>query len=192
MSADARRDVIEQAALEVFGERGYHGASIDEIARRSGVSAPVVYDHFESKQDLYKRLLERHQAELLELWRAQLAGDDPPDRRLERALNAWFEYIESHPAWLMIFRDAPPELADFHNEIRASGLAALGPLTARESIADPGPEVAIATELFRSAVGGVAVWWYENRHVPRERVVAEIMNLLWLGYERVLTGEIRS
>jgi AcrR family transcriptional regulator len=192
LSAEARREVIEEAASEVFAERGYHGASIDDIARRSGVSPPVVYDHFESKQDLYKRLLERHQAELLELWRVQLAGDDPPDRRLERALNAWFEYIESHPAWLMIFRDAPPELADFHNEIRARGLAALGPLTARESIADPGPEVAIATELFRSAVAGVAVWWYENRHVPREQVVAVIMNLLWLGWERVLRGETRS
>jgi len=192
LSAEARREVIEGAASEVFAERGYHGASIDEIARRSGVSAPVVYDHFESKQDLYKRLLERHQAELLDLWRAQLAGDDPPDRRLERALNAWFEYIESHPAWLMIFRDAPPELADFHNEIRARGLAALGPLTARESIADPGPEVAIATELFRSAVGGVAVWWYDHRQIPKEQVVAVVMNLLWLGYERVLRGETRS
>ena len=52
LSAEARRELIEQAAGEVFADRGYHGASIDEIARRSGVSPPVVYDHFESKQDL--------------------------------------------------------------------------------------------------------------------------------------------
>ena len=56
MSAASRREVIEQAATEVFAERGYLGASIDEIARRSGVSAPVVYDHFDSKIDLYRRL----------------------------------------------------------------------------------------------------------------------------------------
>src|SRR5436309_4693937 len=110
LTAEARREVIERAATEVFAEHGYHGASIDEIARRSGVSPPVVYDHFESKQDLYKRLLERHQLELLELWRTELAGDDPPDQRIPRALTAWFEYIESHPAWLLVFRDAPPEL----------------------------------------------------------------------------------
>ena len=53
LSAEARREVIEQAASEVFAEHGYHGASIDEIARRSGVSPPVVYDHFESKKALH-------------------------------------------------------------------------------------------------------------------------------------------
>ena len=107
LSAAARREVIELAASEVFAEHGYHGASINEIASRSGVSPPVVYDHFESKQELYKRLLERHQEDLLELWRVQLAGDDPPEQRIRRALNAWFEYIEAHPAWLMVFRSAP-------------------------------------------------------------------------------------
>ena len=49
------------------------GASIDEIARRSGVSPPVVYDHFASKQDLYMRLLERTRDELLEMWREHLS-----------------------------------------------------------------------------------------------------------------------
>src|SRR4051794_17518404 len=189
LPAQARRELIEQAASEVFAERGYHAASIDEIARRSGVSAPVVYDHFESKQDLYKRLLERHQGDLLELWRVQLAGEEPPQRRIRRALEAWFEYIEAHPAWLMVFRDAPPELADFHREIRARGLEALSPLTAREAIGQGAPEVAIATELFRSAVAGVALWWQDHREVPPDRVVGVIMNLMWLGFERVLEGE---
>jgi len=178
--------VIERAASGVFAERGYHGASIDEIAKRSGVSPPVVYDHFDSKQHLYKRLLERHQSELLELWRVQLAGDDPAKLRIRRALEAWFDYIEEHPAWLLVFRDAPPELADFHRRIRARGLESLSPLTAREGLADSPAEVAIATELFRSAVAGVAVWWQENPDVPRDRVVDTIMNLLWLGFERAL------
>jgi AcrR family transcriptional regulator len=194
LSAEARRELIEQAASDVFVERGYYGASIDEIAKRSGVSAPVVYDHFDSKQDLYKRLLERNQRELLELWRVQLAGDDPPQQRIPRALSAWFEYIEAHPAWLMVFRDAPPELADFHREIRARGLGSLMPLTARESIADAADEaaVAIATEFFRSAVAGVALWWCEHREVPREHVLGVLLNLLWLGFERVLSGETWS
>ena len=63
----------------MFAERGYDGASIDEIARRAGVSAPVVYDHFASKQDLYERLLERTRDELLEVWREHLFTDEPAD-----------------------------------------------------------------------------------------------------------------
>ena len=195
MSAAARREVIERAASEVFAERGYHEASIDEIARRSGVSPPVVYDHFESKQDLYKRLLERHQQDLLQLWSEQLGGDEPPQERIPRALYAWFEYIEGHPAWLMVFRHAPAELADFHREVLARSMGTLIPLLARERGAENIPDtedqeaLAMATELFRSAVAGVALWWYEHKHVPKEQAVGVIMSVLWLGFERLLRGE---
>ena len=51
--------MIERAATQVFAERGYQGAGMDEIARRSGVTPPVLYDHFDSKLDLHRRLLER-------------------------------------------------------------------------------------------------------------------------------------
>jgi len=106
MSPAERRSVIEVAATEVFAERGYQAATIDEIARRSGVSAPVVYDHFESKADLHERLLERHLGEMRTVWAAHLIGDEPAEVRIPRALDAWFAYVESHPyAWRMIFRD---------------------------------------------------------------------------------------
>jgi len=187
--------VIARAASEVFAERGYHAASIDEIALRSGVSPPVVYDHFESKQELYKRLLERHQEELLALWTEQLAGDEPLDQRIPRALEAWFDYIEENPAWLLVFRDAPTELADLHRELRARSLGSLMPMMGRETdpeevtISADQAALAITTELFRSAVAGVAIWWYEHRDVPREQVIALIMSVLWLGFERVQQGE---
>src|SRR5436190_15730250 len=97
MTAEERRDVIERAAAELFGERGYHGASMDEIARRSGVSVPVVYDHVESKEELHRRLLERHFAELRSIWAGRLPGDDPPEERIARSVDAWFQYVEEHP-----------------------------------------------------------------------------------------------
>src|SRR3954464_9370214 len=105
MSAQARRDVIERAATEVFAEHGYHAASMGEIARRSGVTVPVVYDHFASKQELHRRLLERHFAELRAVWGAHL-GDAPREQRMAGALDAWFGYVETHPfAWRMLFRE---------------------------------------------------------------------------------------
>ena len=97
LSAAERREIIEAAATEVFAERGYHGAGIDEIARRSGVSPPVVYDHFVSKLDLHQRLLERTRDELLAMWREQLAGEEPAEVRVPRALDAWARYVETHP-----------------------------------------------------------------------------------------------
>ena len=198
MAPAARRGVIEAAATEVFAERGYQAATIDEIARRSGVSAPVVYDHFASKADLHARLLERHLAEMRSVWAAHLPGADPPETRIPRALDAWFAYVESHPyAWRMIFRDTSgdPEVQAAHREIQAESSRGLLPLLETlpggAEIAGDGGELAreMVIELLRSAIAGLALWWYEHRKVPREQVVAAAMNALWLGFGRLAEGE---
>jgi TetR/AcrR family fatty acid metabolism transcriptional regulator len=53
----ATRDRILQAAIEVFGERGYQAASMDEIARRAGSSKGGVYFHFPNKQAIFEALI---------------------------------------------------------------------------------------------------------------------------------------
>jgi AcrR family transcriptional regulator len=196
LTAPQRREVIELAASEVFAERGY-GASMEEIARRSGVSVPVVYDHFASKLELHKRLLERHFADLRAIWREQLAGDEPTEVRVARAFDAWFAYVQGHPyAWRMLFQDTTgdPEAEAIHREVAARSRAEVLPLLAREPgaerIAGPDPEaMEMAWEVVRAVLQGLAIWWYGHRHVPRERVVTTAMNALWIGFDRVLRGE---
>ncbi len=194
MSSSARREVIEEAATEVFAERGYQAAAIDEIARRSGVSAPVVYDHFESKADLHTRLLGKHLAQMREVWRSNLTGAGDAEDRIARALDAWFAYVESHPyAWRMIFRDTSgePAVQAAHRAIQAESSRGLLPLLetlpGAEAIAGSADETAraMAIELLRSAIAGLALWWYEHREVPREQVVAAAMNALWVGFEQL-------
>jgi AcrR family transcriptional regulator len=198
LTAQARREVIEQAASELFAERGYQATSIDEVARRSGVTAPVVYDHFASKQDLHRRLLERHFADLRGIWREQLRADDPPERRIPRAIDAWFAYVEEHPyAWRMLFRDTSgePEVRAIHDQVIAQSRAAVMPLFLQErgiadiATADP-DELNMGWEAIRAVMQGLALWWYEHQHVPRARVVASAMNAVWIGFERVRSGEV--
>jgi AcrR family transcriptional regulator len=174
MSAAARREVIEQAATAVFAERGYHAASIDEIARRSGVSAPVVYDHFASKLDLYRRLLERHRDELLALWREHLVPGASP----EGALHAWARYVEGHPfAWKMLFREATgdDQAAAAYREVQTGARAALATLLEADEA---------TVELVRSGLTGLALWWQDHPEVTREQIVATAMNVLWTGLRR--------
>jgi AcrR family transcriptional regulator len=197
LSAQARRELIEAAASELFARRGYRAASIDEIARCAGVTAPVVYDHFASKLELHRRLLERHYAELRQLWRAQLAGDDPPETRIPRAIDTWFAYVEAHPyAWRMLFRDTTgePDVQAAHGEVIAQSRAAITPLF----LAQPGvgelvgadnDALDMAWEVMRAVLQGLALWWYEHQHVPRAQVVATAMNALWIGFERLQRGE---
>jgi AcrR family transcriptional regulator len=193
LPAAERRELIEQAATSVFAERGYQGASIDEIARAAGVSAPVVYDHFASKLDLYKRLLERTRNELLEVWREHLFVDGPAETRIPEALDAWAAYIESHRVQTrMYFREAggDPEAEAVQQEIHAQARVALGMVLAREpgaaSYAGGADQemIEMAGEVVRAGLVGLALWWYDHPHVPRERIATTAYNILWVGFER--------
>ncbi len=192
MSAEARREVIERAAAEVFAERGYHGASIDEICRRSGVTAPVLYDHFASKLELHRRLLERTRDELLALWRDQLAGDEPAEVRIPRAIDAWAAYVQEHPyAPRMFFFETTgsPEIEAIHRQVQAQAATALGAIVGRETESSDRLAAEMAAEIMRSGLAGLAIWWSDHPEVPREEIVATGMNVLWIGLERVRRGE---
>jgi AcrR family transcriptional regulator len=195
MTAGARREVIERAAAEVFAERGYHGASIDEICRRSGVTPPVLYDHFASKLDLHRRLLERTRDELLELWRDNLAGDEPAELRIPRALDAWAAYVQGHPYVPRMFfteTTGDPEIEAIHREVRAQATIALGVIVGGEAgvagSADPMAHE-MAAEVMRAGLAGLAIWWGDHPNVPRKQIVATAVNVLWIGLERVRRGE---
>ena len=201
LSAAARREVIERAAMEVFAERGYFGASMDEIARRSGVTPPVVYDHFASKIALHKRLLERTREELLEMWRTNLAGDEPADVRIPRALEAWARYVEEHPYTARMFffeTTGDPEVAAVHREIQQEARAALAAILATQASAEDVPrpldaqELEMSAEVLRAGLAGLAIWWQDHPDVPRERIVATAVNAVWIGLERARTGETWS
>ena len=193
LSAAERRERVEVAATEVFAERGYAGASMAEIAARSGVTVPVVYDHFASKLELHRRLLERTRNELLELWRAHLFGDEPAAVRIPRAIEAWAAYVETHPyAARMFFRGVAgdAEADAVHREVQGQARVALGVVLARE----PGIEriagtadqesLEMVAEIMRSGLAGLAMWWSEHPHVPRERIVRAAVNVLWTGFEQ--------
>jgi AcrR family transcriptional regulator len=198
LTAAARREVIELAAMDVFAERGYHGAAMDEIARRSGVSPPVVYDHFASKLALHRRLLERTRDDLLAMWRENLGGDGTLGEQIAQAFDAWSRYVEAHPyAPRMFFRETTgiPEVRAMHREIAADANDALaqilGGLPGAAHLQAEGAPLAfaMASEVIRGGLTELAIWWSEHPEVSRERIVATAMNTVWIGFERVSGGE---
>ena len=189
MSREARREVIETVATEVFAERGYAGASIDEIARRAGVSAPVIYDHFASKRELHERLLERTRDELLAMWTRALAGTESPAVRIPRSIEAWAAYVEEHPfAARMYFRESSgdPQVEADHRRIHDQARAALaGIVGGLPGAGAYGGSLEMAAEIMRSGLTGLAVWWSRHPEVPRAEIVRIATAVLWTGLERV-------
>jgi AcrR family transcriptional regulator len=177
LTREERREVIERAATEVFAERGFDGAGMDLIASRSGVSVPVVYDHFASKDDLYRRLLERQRDDLVAFWAQRLPLPGGRDRfdALEALVDAYYAYVEAHPfAYRMYFRDTT------HRDIQQQGNVMLATLLKTVPGFEDADEATLqmSTEVLRTGLIGLALWWQEHPEVERDQVVQAAMRAL--------------
>jgi AcrR family transcriptional regulator len=118
LGPERRRPLVLDAALRLFVERGYGGASMDAIAAAAGVTKPVVYQCYPSKGALFEALLEREEGRLL-----GAVGEAIPERvelgGLERVLRDAFTAILSAAAaapdsWRVVFdseRGSEPAVA---------------------------------------------------------------------------------
>ena len=95
MPKDQRRAQLLDAASEVFTTRGYHAAAMDDIADAAGVSKPVLYQHFESKLDLYLALLDRSCERLADVVADALTSTDDNAERVVAAVGAFYDFVSA-------------------------------------------------------------------------------------------------
>jgi AcrR family transcriptional regulator len=167
--------VIEDAAGRLFGEQGYAGTRLDEIAAAANVTKPVLYRHFASKKALYLALLAAH-AEQLPRFVDPVVGDEPLLERLPAILDGWFAYVEARPyAWKMIFRDTAgdADIQAFRQAVQERARAVLVELLrAQPELSIARRELEPAAELLRTGMAGLALWWIDHPEVPRQLLVA--------------------
>ena len=193
--AEERRSRILDAAVEVFAEHGYNAAKMQDIAARAGVVPSVLYDHFASKRALHITLLQQHAQQLRERSLQRLDGASV-EELVRASIANYFAFVEEDPfIWRVLHQDVPAdqEIAEVCREIADRGTASIaelirfgaGEATSLRVITldDAAWILAVATQ---SATDGVARWWYENREVPRERVVELVFLLLWQGFDGML------
>jgi AcrR family transcriptional regulator len=177
--------------MELFAEQGYESSAMIDIARRAGLSKSVIYDHFPSKAELHRALLEREADALLSSLAHSVPAPDASaaDVRLKAGIEAFFSYARERPvAWQLLIRDAPtePQLAATHRAIQRRGTAAVAILIAGEHLTDPQKRQhkEMLAELLKSALTGLASWWSENSQVPQDEVVNTAFEFAWFGLER--------
>lgn len=178
-----RRQLIVEAAGRLFGERGYDGTRLDDVAAAAGVTKPVLYRHFDDKTALYLALLERHGEDL-----GSFAGAIPAsgtlDQRLRAVLEVWLDYVEAHAyAWKMLFRDSGggPQVqglrVDVHARARATLVALIGVLA--ETPIPPREREPLA-ELLSMGMAALVLWWIDDPTVSRDAVLDAIARV-WHG-----------
>lgn len=174
------RDLVFGAALEAFAERGFHGATMRDIARRAGIVLSNVYHYSQSKSDLLVELLKKANYDHLTAteWALGGAGPDPADQ-LSTAVRAYVGYIV----------DTPLEALVAHSELRYLGEDDRKRLViARdrlESIFENVVEEGLRTGAFTTTHGagatrailtmcaGVAQWYRPDGPLSRDQISAQ-------------------
>jgi len=87
---------ILAAADELFGEIGYDGVSVRDIAERAGVNKALVFYHFGSKDELFARILDRYYTEHQRALERAFEADLPVRERLHRVMDAYIDYISEN------------------------------------------------------------------------------------------------
>ena len=102
---ERERQMLEAAAV-AFGRNGFDATSMDEIAAACGVTKPMLYNYFKSKEGLYAAMIERAGSYLVGAMIA--VGKEPdPVRRLHLAMGVFLDFVERYrDSWRMVFSAA--------------------------------------------------------------------------------------
>jgi AcrR family transcriptional regulator len=180
MKAPARREHLLDATKAVVAEEGFHAVSIEAVARRAGITRPIIYRHFDDLPSLLDALVERETARAL----AQLVafmpsrlGDDPREGLLT-TLRAYLQAVESDPiTWRLVL--VPPEGAPaLLRERIAAGRAAVVKQLATAAAGSPDPELT-ARALSAVADEAARLLLSDPRSYPPERLLDHARWLLF-------------
>jgi AcrR family transcriptional regulator len=184
MTSAERREQLLEIARALFAERGFEGASIEEIASRAGVSKPIVYEHFGGKEGLYAVVVDREVRRLLEMMRASLTAGRPREL-LEQATFALLDYIESSSdGFRILVRDSPlgSDSGSFGSIIGDVASRVEYILEAEFRSRGLEPEYApMYAQMLVGMVGTTGQWWLDARTADKQDVAAHLVNLAWNG-----------
>ena len=194
--AERERQMVD-AALALFAERGFDAVSMDEIAERSGITKPMLYNFFASKEGLYLACIEHVTRPMIERFGADVVAEEDPARRLwagTRSFLAWVD--DNREVYARLFVEArarggePAALVERLSRELAGTLAELFASTAREAGVAPMAEVEAQAICLYGATEAMARWWLEHPEVPRDLVALRIVNFAWMGQENLMRGRL--
>lgn len=184
MTGTERRQQLLTVARAVFAEKGFDGASIEEIAHRANVSKPVVYEHFGGKEGVYAVVVDRETEALLDRMVSTLHGGHPR-AMLEQAADALLGYVEeSHDGFRILVRDSPVASATGTFSTLLNDIAGQVEHILGTEFSARGYDENLAALYAQALVGMVALtgqWWLDACEPKREDVTAHLVNLAWNG-----------
>ena len=167
-----RERLMLRAAGEAFATHGFHGSSMDDIARAAGVTKPMLYRYFDSKEELYVAYLRLAGHELIDRMRGLDTRGQPAPARLRAGLNAFLTYVQEHRVGWTVLHGETTTPTDAHvaREVAELRGRIIGMLT---TLFD---DTAFA-HAFTGAAESLATWWVNQPDPSVEEATTILMNI---------------
>lgn len=193
LPAAERRDQILSTALTVFADRGYHLASMNEVAEAAGVTKPVLYQHFASKRELFVELLRETGHSLQTRIAKATAEASSPREQIEKGFDAYFDFVgKNTDAFRILFGSGAqhdPEFASFARDVEESIAASIAHLIVVDG------EPAADQELLANSIVGMTeaaskYWLSQDPRGDLKSVGEQVARLAWFGMRGIDAAEL--
>lgn len=178
-------------AERVFADRGYRGTSMDEIAERCGVSKPMLYEHFGSKDGLLAACATRARADLYETTRAAIAEAGTPEDMVWRGMLAYFTFNDAHArSFATLLQEAmavPSVTTDALEAARRQQSGLIASILAAAAPDMPRRRVEAFSEIIIGGCERLALWRLANPEVSAEEAARLMTDLTWHGLHPYVT-----
>lgn len=187
LTADARRTQILDVAVDVFGQGGYYGASMNDIADAAGVTKPVLYQHFDSKSDLYRALIDDVGDRMIEAITEATAEAKNGREQTELGFLAYFRWVaQRHDEFMLIYGGGARHDAEFNDQLRIISdrvAEAITPLIAVDL--EPIMRTTLAHGLIGLAAGASRKLIETGESFDPDEVAGAISSLAWAGLRSI-------
>ncbi|MGO1398376.1 MAG: TetR/AcrR family transcriptional regulator [Brevibacterium yomogidense] len=181
--AERRRQLVA-TAMETFAARGYNAASMDETAEAADVSKPVLYQHFESKLDLYLVVLHQAADSLAERLSAAIELPGSNKHRIQATVRALFAFVDDHPhEFSVLFRadSYEPQALRVVQSIRLKMSHMIGDIVQRSTELSWNEALVVGRSAMQMGEGA-AVALSEDPNLNRDNIAEVISDVLWTGF----------
>jgi AcrR family transcriptional regulator len=192
-----RRQIILQTAIKQFAIAGYAGSNLEQIARLSGVSKPILYDHFASKEALFLEVLKSIRSELLELGSDIVQVQGTTSERIRAAVLSFFGYVQKKPESMRVLLTlalGEPNLErlafEIQEEVTTSLLELLINLQPMKLSKKQKRTMRFQVEFIKQGMHALALWWLNQPELElsKDQLTDTVMSVAWTGLERLFVA----
>ena len=171
----------------VFARNGYHDTSMNDIADAAGVTKPVLYQHFDSKRELYQALLDEVSTRLLTAIVTAAAEATDGREQTDRGFQAYFRWVaEDHDAFMLLYGGGTRQDDEFARAVRrvtAGAAEAIAPLIAADI--DTEHRLTLAHALVGLAEGASRRLVERGDSFDPDKIARQVSALAWAGLRAV-------